>query len=453
MSARWRWAPIAAALFASGCGGESGAEYGRLHAAQRAYWQALRAQERLDIYPSHARAQACLADYLAVARAYPATALPRPLPADQREAPSAKIARVGAMAALGAAAIHWELGEREAALALLGSCLREDLPLGALAERRLRVTLSGYLRELGRRREAAAVLGSLLVGLAPGLEPGDAAYPDAELLGLCPQLADLALAAGDSLLKAEVAGRLSEFLGRLRRDYAGQEPAYQGLHTWAETAPRLGRWEDAEAALAELARGFPTREPGRAELQRARLLIARLERAAEGEAVLVGLAAGDSEAAVPAGLEYLRVLLRQGRLGELPSRLEHLHRRVRTREDRAELLYLWGHYEARLGTWDAARQRWEVAATELPTTPYGMEAQLAVARVWAERGEPRFAARSLARLFEACRRNTRRLPGSEEAGVSLALEARADSLLGTLPATEEAVRGLLARRPPAREGS
>lgn len=451
MSAHWRWALIAAAFLASGCGGESGAEHGRLHTAQRAYWQALRAQERLDIYPSHALAEACREQYLSVARAYPPTALPRPLPVEQRESAAVKMARVGAMAALGAAAIDWELGEHEAAIALLAGSLRDDLPLGALAERRLRVTLAGYLREADRPREAVATLGSLLAGLAPDLAPGDAAYPDAELLALPEQLADLA--AGDSLLTRAVAERLGKFFDGLGRDYAGEEPAYQGLHAWAELAPRLGRTEEAEAALAEIAREFPAREPGRAELLRARLLVAQLERASEGEAILARLADGGTEAAVPAGLEYLRYLLRRGRLTELPPRLEHLRRLVQTREDRAELLYYWGAYEARLGTWDAARQRWGVAAAELATTPYGMEAQFAVARTWAERGEPRFAARALARLFEACRHNTRHLPGSEAAGVSLAIEARADSLLGTLPATEEAVRGLLARRHPAREGS
>jgi len=453
VSARWRWALIAAALLAGACSRESGHESSRLHTAQRAYWQALREQERLDIYPSQAQAEACRDRFLAVAREYPATALPRPLPADQREAQAVKTARVGAMAALGAAAIQWELGERREAIDLLGGCLREDMPLGAPAERRLRGGLAGYLREAGRPREAVAALGSLLAGLAPAPAPGDAAYPDAELLALPEQLATLALATGDSLLIREVAASLGAFFDRLGRDYAGAEPAYQGLHAWAEIAPRLGRWEDAETALAVLAREFPAREPGRAELLRARLLVAKPTRAAEGEAMLARLAAGGTEAAVPAGLEHLRVLLRQGRLAELPSRLEALRRRVETDEERAELLYTWGVYEARQGTWDAARQRWAMAAAELATTPYGMEAQLAVAKTWAERGEARFAALALAKVYEACRRNARQAPGSEEAGFSLGIAARADSLLGTLPASEDAVRRLLARRQPAREGS
>lgn len=453
MSAHWRWVLIAAVLLTSACSSESGPGSSRLHTAQRAYWQALREQERLDIYPSQAQAEACRDRFLAVAREHPATALPRPLPADQRDAQAVKIARVGAMAALGAAAIQWELGEREEAIALLQGCLREDMPLGALTERRLRVGLAGYLREADRSREAAAALGSLLAGLAPDLAPGDAAYPDAELLALPEQLTALALAAGDSLLTREVAADLGEFFGRLGRDYAGAEPAYQGLHAWAEIAPRLGRWEEAEAALAVLAREFPAREPGRAELLRAQLLVAQPAREAEGEAILARLAGGGAEAAVPAGLEYLRLLLRRGRLAELPPRLDALRRLVETDEERAELLYYWGVYEARLGTWDAARQRWAMAAAEFATTPYGMEAQFAVAKTWAERGEARFAALALAKVYEACRRNARQAPGSEEAGFSLGIAARADSLLGTLPASEDAVRGLLARRQSAREGS
>ncbi len=240
---------------------------------------------------------------------------------------------------------------------------------------------------------------------------------------------------------------------RLARDYRGEEPAFQGLLAWTDVALRLGRWAEAEAALQDLARDFPAREPWRAELQRARLLAAHLDRPAEAEALLLRLAAGTGEAAVAGGTEYLRFLLARGRLAEVPPQLERLRRQTMKREERAEFLYLWGLYEARQGTWDSARQRWGEAATDMAYTAYGMQAQFAVAMTWAERGETRFTAKALARLFEACRRNTRHTPGSQLAAFSLALEARADSLLGTLPASDEAVRGLLARRHPAREGS
>jgi tetratricopeptide (TPR) repeat protein len=441
------------ALLTGACGGSDQDPQVRLYAAQRAYWQVLRAQERLDIYPNRSLAEDCVERYLAVARECPVAELPRPLPAEEREGAPVRLARVGAMAALGAAGIQWELGEREVAIASLRGSLREDLPLGALTERRLRATLAGYLRERKRPREALAVYASLLTPLGPGLVAGDAAYPDAELLAVPAQMAELALAAGDSALAAETGSLLGSVFARVARDYAGEEPGFQGLLAWADIATRLGRWAEAEAALGTLARDYPTRESWRAELQRARLLAEHLGRPAEAEALLVRLAAGVGEEAVAGGTEYLRFLLARGRLAEVPPQLERLRRLAKRREDRAELLYLWGAYEMRLGVWDRARQRWGEAAAELPYTPFGMECQLAVARTWAERGESRFAAVALDRLFEACRRNTRQAPGSELAGVTLALEARADSLLGTLPASDAAVSGLRARRHPVREGS
>ena len=456
MSARWSLAAGAlafTALLTGACGGKDQALDARLYTAQRAHWQALRCQERLDIYPNRSLAEACVERYLAVARDCPLAELPRPVPVEERDGLAVKLARVGAMAALGAAGIQWELGEREAAIAGLRGTLREDLPLGAQAERRLRSTLAGYLRETDRPREAIAVYASLLAPIAPGLVAGDAAYPDAELLAVPAQMADLALAAGDSLLVTETAGLLGGAFARLARDYAGEEPAFQGLLAWADVALRLDRWADADAALGALARDYPAREPWRAELRRVRLLAAHLGRPAEAEALLVKLAAGEGEAAAAGGIEYVRYLLARNRLAEVTPQLERLRRLEMRHEERAELLYLWGLYELRRGTWDGARQRWGEAAAEMAYTPFGMEAQLAVARTWVERGETRFAARALARLFEACRRNIRHTPGSELAGISLALEARADSLLGTLPASDEAVSGLLARRHLVREGS
>ncbi len=441
------------ALLTGACGGTDQDPQVRLHAAQRAYWQAMRLQERLDIYPNRSLAEDCVVHYLAVARECPVTELPRSLPAAERGEVAVKLARVGAMAALGAAGIQWELGEREAAIAALRGRLREDLPLGAATERRLRATLAGYLREMERPREALAVYASLLAPLGPGLAVGDAAYPDAELLAVPARMAELALAAGDSAVVAQTGEQLSTVFARVTRGYAGEEPGFQGLLAWADVAMRLGRWAEADAALGTLARDFPAREPWRAELQRARLLAEHLGRTAEAEVLLAGLAAGVGEAAVAGGTEYLRFLLARGRLAEVPPQLERLRRLVKRREERAELLYLWGAYEMRQGVWDRARQRWGEAAADLPYTPFGMECQLAVARNWAERGESRFAAVALGRLYEACRRNARQAPGSELAGLTLALEARADSLLGTLPASDAAVSGLLARRHPVREGS
>ncbi len=217
---------------------------------------------------------------------------------------------------------------------------------------------------------------------------------------------------------------------------------------------RLEHGEAAEAALSSLSLRFPAREPWRADLSRARLLAERLGRLAESEAILMRWAqSGRGEAAVAAGKEWIRFLMDRDRLDEVESELNRLKRAVRRREDRAELLYLWGSYELRRGAWDRARLRWGEAATDLPYTPFGLESQLAVARIWAERNEPRFAARALDRLFIACRRNSRHYTGSELANLSLALEASGDSLLGTLPASEKAVMELLDRRRLIRNGS
>ena len=456
MSAAGRTAPLGVLLLAlalgiGGCG-EGDPLQSRLHRAQRDYWQARRDQERLDIYPGRALAEECLARYAALAAANPLSALPDSV--GDSEAVAVKLARVGSMAAQGAASIYWELGQRETAVALLQAELRDDLPLGSLVERRLRVTLAGYLRESGRPAEALDVYASLLHPLRAGLEPGDAAYPDAELLALPPQMVELARAHGDPRLLEATGELLADYFGRLAADYTGREPGYQGLLVWTDMATRLGRWKDAEDALTHLAADYPAREPWRAELRRARLLADHLGKPAACEAIIRRWSEGDDHAAsVAAGMELVRFLLARDRLAEVAPELALLRARVSGREERAELLYLRGRYEARRGAWDVARQRWGEAAAEMPYTGFGMRSQLAVAQIWADRHEPRFAARALERLYEACRRNARNAPGSELADVSLGLEAKADSLLGTLPATDATVSALRARRHPARDDS
>lgn len=417
----------------------------RLHAAQRAYWQARQAQERLDIYPSLTLAEECRNRYLAIADENPPLDLPATI--DDPEAPAVKLARVGAMAVLGAASLHRELGESGTAIGMLRGALRDDLPLGALVERKLRATLASFLKEDGRLEEAIGVHRDLLAALGPGLAEGDAAYPDAELLALPAKMVELAEAVADRDQLEATGDFLAGFFARLDRDYPGTDADYQGLLNWADLAMHMERWGEADAALGALAERFPDRDPWRAELRRARLLSSRLGRPEEAEAILARWAgADDPDAAVAAGKEWIRYLLLRGRFDEVEDELRSLKRKVRHREDRAELLYLWGEYESRGEAWEEARQRWGEAAAGMPYTPYGMRSQLAVAFIWTERAAPRFAARALERLFRACRRNARLDPGSELAGLSLTLETRADSLLGTLPASEEAVRDLLLRR-------
>jgi hypothetical protein len=438
---------------AAGCTGTGDPDLGRLHTAQRDYWEVRRFQEQLDIYPSLGMAEECRDRYLAIAERLPLAEVPDPLV--DGEASTVKLARVGAMSALGAAALHRELGEREQAIALLRGVLRDDLPLGALVERKLRGTLASNLRDIGRLDEALAVHRSLLAPIRPDLEAEiDAAFPDPELLALPGNMVGLAESLGDSLALAELGDFLAEFFGRVKRMYPGSDAEYDGLLVWSDMAMHLNRWDAAERALLDLAEGFPEREPWRADLRRARLLSERLDRHEESEAILTHWAeTGRGDAAVAAGKERIRFLLQRDRIDEVDSELMRLKRVARRREDRAELLYLWGIYELARGSWDQARLRWGEAAADAPYTPFGMESQLAIALLWEERDQPRFVARALDRLFRACRRNSRHYAGSALASRSLALETRADSLLGTLPASEEAVQDLLDRRHPTREGS
>ncbi|MBN2170059.1 MAG: hypothetical protein JW819_01905 [Candidatus Krumholzibacteriota bacterium] len=427
----------------SGCAGEEG-KSARLHRAQRDFWRAKRARERLDIYPSPTLADAALAAYQSVLETYPPGDLPAVV-ADP-EAPRVKVARVGAMACLGAAGLHWEAGRREEAIGLVRSVLRPDLPLGHLVERRLRLALASYLDEAGRPAEALTAIRSLLDPLRPGLPPEHAAYPDEELLNLPLRLADLAVASGDAALAAETEAFIRDYLARVAAGYAGEEAEWHALLAGADLATRGERWEEASSLLERLARSFPDREPWRADLARARLLGTQLDRTGEAEAILRRLAGqGRGEAAARGGIELARLLLAAGRDREAAEEMRRLGRELRHKADSAELLYLWGELERRADNAAAAVDRWRRAAA-YARTPYGLEAQYATARYWAERGEARFAARALGRLFIACRHNTRYYSGGEIARLSLQMETRADSLLGTLPATEPRVARLMEQR-------
>lgn len=434
------------------CEGVGDPELGRLHAAQREYWEARRYQERLDIYPNRTLAEECRDRYLDIAARFSLAEVPQPT--EDPESTPVKLARVGAMAALGAAGLQRELGESDAAIALLQTELRPDLPLGALVERKLRGSLASNLRDDGRPGEAIAVYRSLLEPLRADLEEEHAAYPDEQLLMLPGAMVRLAESMGDSAILAGTGEFLAGFFAGLETEFGGSDAEYAGLLTWSELAMSLGRWDEAEAALLDLADHFPDRDPWRSDIQRARLLAERLGREEEAEEILSRWAeSGRGRAAVVAGKERIRFLLNRDRHEEIEPELTRLKRAARRREDRAELLYLWGVFESRRGAWDQARLRWGEAAVDAPFAPFGMESQLAVALIWAEREQPRFSARALDRLFRACRRNTRHYPGSELASLSLALETRGDSLLGTLPASDEAVQELHDRRRPAREGS
>jgi len=437
---------LAAALILAllaGCAGEEG-ETARLHRAQRDFWRAKRSRERLDIYPSPTLAADALAAYLSVAEAYPPDDLP-PAVADP-EAPRVKVARVGAMARLGAAGLHWEGGRREEAIALVRGALRPDLPLGKLVERRLRLALASYLDEAGRPAEALAVVRTLLDPLRPALSPEHAAYPDEELLALPARLVDLAAAGADSALAAGTDAFVRDYLARVAAGYPGEEAEWRALLAGADLATRGERWEEASSLLQRLARSFPDREPWRSELARARLLGEQLGRGEEAEAVLRRIAGDDDgEAAARGGIALARFLLAAGRDREAEAEMQRQGRALRRKADRAELLYLWGELERRGGDTAAAVDRWRRAAA-YSRTPYGLEAQFATAAYWAGRGESRFAARALGRLFIACRQNTRYYSGGELARLSLQMETRADSLLGTLPATEPRVARLMEQR-------
>ena len=436
-------------LLALGCSGGE-ADGARLHSAQREYWRALRFQQRLDIYPDHSIAELSLQRYLDIVALYPPTDLPDSLSAPEREGPRVRLARVGAMSALAAAGLRRELGDHRGAIELLAGACRPDLPLGALVERRLRLTLCSHLVEEGEPAAGLEVLYGLLRPIAPNLEEGQAAYPDAELLALPAYLLATAAAAGPGP-RAEAVAEADRFFDAVIENYAGGDAEYEALLGVADLALATERWERGEGALQALAERFPGRDSWRSDLRRARLLIEVLGREAEGEEILRGLF-GSGKAAGPAGIAMCRHLLRSGRLEEAEAELTRLHRRMGSGDPRSELLYLWGELELRRDSWERAGDRWREAAAAQPFSAFGMRARLAIATQWALRDEPTFSGRSLARLFAACRRNTRHYPGSAGARLSLELESRGDSLLGTLPASVSIVRQLQEQRAPRRGG-
>ncbi len=423
----------------------------RLHRAQRDFWRARHFQMRLDIYPDRSLAEASLDRYREFLVEHRAAELPNPLPRAEREGPKAKLVRVRAMVALTAAGIQRELGDREGAIARLSAACRPDLPLGSLVERKLHRTLSSHLLEIGESAAAIEALQALMDRLASGLDEGDAAYPDEELLALPSETLAIAAEASDSALADLTAAKATDFFERVVLFYPGGEAEYIALLAALDLALVHDEWRNAESALQRLSESFPDRDPWRADLRRARLLLEDLGRVEEGKALLRELTeagGGRGEAAQNASLVLIRHLLQVEDLTAAEEEIRQLHMQLGRGELRAELLYLWGELEIRRGAWEDADARWQEAASGQPFTAYGMRSRFAIAEKWAERGEPRFAGRSLARLFAASRRNTRHRPGSALAGFGLRLESRGDSLLGTLPASESIVRQLQEQRAP-----
>jgi len=446
MRARTRFCSALAltAGLVAGCSGGD-VELARLHQAQRDFWRAKHAQQRLDIYPNQAIAEDCLRAYRGIIDRYPPGALPQPV-GDPSGIP-VKLARVGAMASLAAAGILREQGRQEEGIALLAAACRPDLPLGTFVERRLRSGLASFLIEADRHREAALAYRSMLAPLAPGLDEEHAAFPDAEVLTIPALMIDQARQSGDSALAAELGDYGERYFRRVAEGYPGSDAEWQALLNAADFDIARERWPEAAEILERLAQRFPERQPWRADMRRARLLREQLGRSAEGDAILARWAqSDDQEAAVAAGLQRIRIFLNSGSYDEALSEIPRVKKAIKNREQMAELCYLWGEYELRHGSWEDAGSRWRDASASQPYARYGLESQLAIARQWADRGEPRFAALALAKLFAACRQNTRHRAGSELARLTLAIESRADSLLGTLPATEPTVRNLLSKR-------
>lgn len=446
----WRYGlPLFLLLAACAPGDTEDAGGIRLHQAQRDYWQARHFRLRLDIYPNPTLAEEALTRFEQVRRSNPLTLLPASV--DDQEAPAVKMARVGAMAALESAGLLRELGRREEAITLLTQSCRPDLPLGALVERRIRRSLAESLREEGRDREVAEVYFSLLEALSEGLEEGAAAWPDEELLALPSLLVELAAQHGDSLWLAQTTARANFYLDSVAELYRGEDAGWLALLNRIDLDLAAGRWQSAGEVLARLAKEYPDHEPWRAELKRALILAEHLDRADEGEAIMLSwLESQEEDAVMEAGRMHIRLLLADGRLDGAEGEILNLKKRFRRGSDQAELAFLRGELELRRDAWEEARPHFGRAAADHPFTVFGMAAQFRVATEWALRQKPRFAARALKGLFTATRRNTRQRAGSELAGLSMDYESRADSLLGTLPASEEAVLDLLKLRESAK---
>jgi tetratricopeptide (TPR) repeat protein len=436
-------------LVLTGCSINSESDFARLHSAQRDFWRARHFQQRLDIYPSAALAEVALTNYQSIVGKYPPENLPAEI--DNRESLLVKVARVGAMASLGAASLLREEGRADESISLIQASCRPDLPLGSNVERRLRRTLADIFLEQGEPARAIITYRSLLDPLGPDLTTDDAAYPDQEALDLLRLTVKLAHEMGDTLLIAGTMELADDYLTKIKTHYPGGDVEWNALLQWVDLNLEYRHWDVADLSLVELVERFPRRAPWRAELRRARLLDRELGRGGDCDLILRRwMESPVQPALVSASNLYIRRLMKLGQLDEALVEIRELKRKLQRPADKAELLYIWGLLELKRGAWDEARPIWGQAAANHPYTPYGMTSQLAVAEEWAGKDETRFSARSLSRLFKATRRNIRHYTGSELARKSMELESRGDSLLGTLPAYNEAVIELMKTRKPDR---
>ncbi|MCP4545724.1 MAG: hypothetical protein GY835_04545 [bacterium] len=438
-------------LAMAGCTNED-AEIANLHQAQRDFWRARHAAQRLDIYPNPGLVEESLTRFRDLALHYPADDIP--LHIDDPDSPRVKTARVGAMASLEAAALLRELGRSEEGVELLERACRPDLPLGQLVERRVRRGLADLLCHNDDRRAAIDIYLTLFAPIAAGLPADAAARPDEELLELPVRILKLARAEGDSAYHAHIVAKIHDYLDKVVTLYPDEDAAWLALLVRLDIDLAEEYWGEAVEGLQRIADLFPEREPWRAELRRARLLANQLGRLEESRIVLRRWLASDIQpAVVEAARQYIRLLLESGQLEAAEQEILAMKQSFRHPAEKAELLFLRGMFEIRREAWEDARAYFGQAASDHPYTAFGLAAQYKVAEEWADRGEVRFTARALERLFNATRRNTRNIQSGNLVSLSLEYENRADSLLGTLSASDEAIIALRERRAAARIGN
>jgi tetratricopeptide (TPR) repeat protein len=379
------------AVLAAGCGSTDLRER---YVAERMAWRASKLAAAMRSNPDLATDET-LAEverrYQAIVDRFPPTG--EPATPEERD-----VASIAGQSRLTLAAMASARGDAERALELLAS-VRD----GYAHDRRLAVeaalAMGEALEAAGRWPEAVREFDALTAAWPPSEERESA--PDPRILRTPLKVAAGYAVRGDAAAAAARVDAARAYYDRWIREADGTPTAALALELKGESFVQQGRYAEAVSALALLEERYGT-EANRASiwLRLAEVYATGLgdERTAADYYAKVASGNPDDVSGATAAIALSVLDIDAGNHAEARARLEDVAERFRDQQtvSATAMHHIALSYE-RQGDWEAAAARYNALAQAHPTTLYGMEAPLRVARHYREAGETAAASAAYAR--------------------------------------------------------
>jgi tetratricopeptide (TPR) repeat protein len=373
---------VAVAVLASGCGRTDLRER---YVAERMAWRASKLAAAMRSNPDLAtdEMQAEVErSYQAIVDRFPPTE-GGPTTPEGRD-----VASIAGQSRLTLAGMASSRGDDERALKLLAS-VRD----GYAHDRRLAIeaalAMGDALEAAGRWPEAVREFDALVAAWPPSEERGGA--PDPRIVRTPLKVAAGYAVRGDAAAAATRFDAARAYYDRWIREADGAPTAALALELKGESFVQQGRYAEAVSAFTLLEERYGT-EKNRAAiwLRLAEVYATGLgdERTAADYYAKVASGNPDDVSGATASIALAVLDSDAGRHADARARLEDVAGRFRTQQtvSATAMYYIALSYEAE-GEWESAAARYSALAQEHPTTLYGMETPLRVARHYREAGE------------------------------------------------------------------